>query len=528
MSKEFNILLLNSQQDKHPRTWICLGGSKLNIILQDIKNSILKDKKWSRYRLSKEIANLLHCATNTVETTLASQRKFYPIPIIKILLKLSANKKKFSKEFIKNIEYLKVNSASAKPVKVVKKLDKNLAKILGAFMADGSLSVQIVIANSQPKDLDKIKLELTKLRISHSIGNAPSRKQYYISIQANRNNFKHLNKLISSPNLLVQTHYNIELTDEYRDNVEAFVGWIKKQFCINPTSFYKKTNAWRVIFSNKILARYLMYFFGVMPGPKAYDAYEPKIIKKSGLAIRKEFAKGVLMFDGCVNINKKILFSSKSAILANSISGIWKRDGIKFGKSINKRHEYSLFTITENKKEKLLKYFEADTQKWKLLNWLSGDLNHTPILKYDSALSLKKTLEILRRIKRCDAIFLKNYFKCSHTTIRSYLKILKDQGKIKLSNQPEYLNKCIDENATILLKNGVHNLLFKKIKGEFGKYQNCAAFLGIHKATFSAWRIGKNRIPIKIIRKLCDVLKINFVKITRNIEKIDREVAEII
>ncbi len=529
MSKKFNLLLLNCLQDKHPRTWVSFNGHKLKTILKELENDALRNQKWSKNQLNKEIASRLNCAINTIRMTLREKRKFYPIPVIEMLLKFSKNKQKFLRKITENIEYLKVNSASAKPVRAVNVLNKNLAKILGAFMADGSLSVQIIIANSQAKNLDKTKLELTKLQIPYSSGNALSRRQHYISIRANRDNFKFLNRLISSFDFPIQTHCNIELTDEYKDNVEAFIKWMKEEFNIDPTNFYKKRNAWRVVFSNKILARYLMCFFNVMPGPKTYNAQEPKIIKKSELAIRREFAKGVLMFDGCVTINKKITLSLKNEYLISSISEIWKKDKIKFGKSINKkRNEYLLFTTAENRKKELLKYFEMDTQKWKLLNWLSGDLNHPPIIKNNSILSLKKILNILRKIERCDAIFLKNYFKCSHTTIRSYLKILRDQNKIKLSNQPKYLNEYIDKDATILLKDETHKAFFKKIKERFRKYQNCARFLGIHKGTFSAWRVRKNRIPICVFKKICDVLNLDFIEISKNTEKVDREIAEII
>lgn len=529
MSKKINLLLLNTPQDKHPRTWICLKGSRLGHILKELENNALKNQKWSKNQLNKKLVNQLNCAVNTIGMTLREKREFYPIPIIEALLRFSKNKRKFLREITDNIEYLKVNSASAKPVKAVNKLNKNLAKILGAFMADGSLSVQIIIASSQPKNLSKAKYELIKLQIPYSSGNAPSRKQHYISIQVNRSNFKILNKLIFSFHFLIQTHYNIELVDEYKDNVETFIKWIKEEFNIKPTNFYKKRNAWRVIFSNKILARYLICFFDVIPGPKTYDAHEPEIIKKSGLATRKEFAKGALMFDGCVSMNKKVLFSTKSEKFLSSIVDIWTRDRVKFGTSFNqKRKEYNLYTKTENEKKRLLKYFEPKTPKWKLLQWLSGDLNQASLLKNKSRFSLDRVLKILHRIKSCDAIFLKNYFKRSHSTIRSFLRILKDQGKIRLSNQPQFISNYIDKGTTILLKQRIHEKLFKKIKNKFGEYQNLARFLEINKSTFSAWRVRKNRIPIYILKKICRITDFDLVEVLRNIEKTDREIAEII
>lgn len=538
MNKKFNLLLLHQPEDIHPRTWICLNGSKLKDIIKDLEKDALETQGYCRESLSEKLSTRFRCSRGVIKRLLQGKSEFYPIPIIVELSKFSKNKKNFLREFKKNVEYLKVNSASAKPVKAVYKLNENSAKILGAFMADGSLSIQIVIAAPHPKDLEEIRNKLTKMGIRYSAGNAPSRNQYYISIQANKNNYDPLNKVIPPLNLLTQTHYSIELTDEYKDNVEAFVRWVKEEFNITPNSFRKRGNAWRAIFSNKILARYLTLFFGVTPSYKAYYAFEPKIIKESNLKIRMAFAKGVLMFDGCITKEKKIVFGTVSRNLFTSMKQIWKRDNVKFGKSIGQRRSsynpiksytlFTLFTTTENKKEKLLKYFESDTQKWKLLNWLSGNLDYTPIVKEGHFLSLRKVLRLLQKIEVCDAIFLKKYFKCSHSVIRSYLKILKDQGKIKLSNHPISISKYVSGNTTLLLKKKFHKLLFRRIREKFKKDQNCGNFLGIHKATFSAWRVGKNRIPFYILEKICKILDLDFNRVFINIEKADREIVEII
>lgn len=527
MSKQFNLFLLSSALDRHPRSWVCVKGMKLRGAVDELERRVRIANGWSREKLSKEISLILNCHSNTVRWALYSKREFYPIPIIQILASLRKSERSFLKEIEGSIEYLKVNSASAKPVRAVKELSKNLAKILGAFMADGSLSMQVVMADSNPERLKAAKKKLSNLNIFYSFGSAPSRKQYYISVQINRSNRRFLNEMFSLSSL-IQTHHNIELTDEYKNSVEAFIGWIKKEFDINPTGFYKKSNAWRVVFSNKILARYLTRFFDVVAGPKTYDAFEPAIIKKSRINTKKEFAKGALMFDGCVSIKKNILFSTKSEALADSIATIWREDEIRFGRSKNARGEYILFTTAGNKKGKLLSYFEKNTQKWKLLNWLAGDLSHSPMVKNGDSISLENIFKLLRKIKSCDIIFLQKYFHRTHLTIGSYLKVLKDQRKIRLSNWPKRISRYVNKDATILLGNKAHEIFFKKIKERFGEYQNCAIFLGVHKSTFSAWRVRKNRIPLFFIDKLCRVVDLDLGEILKDIEKIDREVAEII
>jgi hypothetical protein len=538
MSKKFNLWLLNQPQDKHPRSWLCFGGKKLRKILMELKTEILKNQRWSKNRLDKEIANQLGCSISTIGMTLRTNRKFYPVTIMKALLKFNDNRLKFLKEITKNIEYLKINSASASPLRPIDKLNKNLAKILGAFMADGSLSVQIVIAASDLQSLKEVQSTLTNLKIRYSTGSSPSRNQHYVSIQANKENYHLLNKILQTFHMLTQTHYNIELCDEYKDNVMVFTKWIKDEFGIEPNRFVKYRNAWRVTFSNKVLARYLMLFFEVKPSYKSYYVFEPRVIKSSNLNIRKAFAKGVLMFDGCITGKGKIAFSTVSLNLFTSIKQIWDKDNIKFGQSINERRSsynpknsyilFNLSTTSDNKKRKLLKYFEPRTQKWKLLNWLSGDLTYVPILKVNRSLSLDKVSKVLKKVKACDANFLKNHFKCAHGTIRAYLKVLNNQKKIKLSNKPKQLSEYIDESGTVLLKNKAHQALFNKIKESFGKYKNCASFLGTHKTAFSAWKVRKNRMPIFVLKKLCEVFDFNFIKFSENnIEKIDREVAEV-
>lgn len=534
MSKKFNLLLLHSDTDIHPRTWICLSGARLGNIVNKLEKSILNKNRTNRTALSKSISFKYQSSTNTVRRILQGNTKYYPLPILLEMLKLTENPKEIAKEINKATECLKVNSASAKPVRAVKALNENLSKILGAFMADGSLSVQVVIAAPNIIELNSIKREIRNYKINYSLGEAPSRKQFYISIQVNQENIANLNKLMGRrpKNLKIQTHFGIELTDAYRDSVEAFKNWLGDEFDIRPHRFDRKKDAWRVAYSNKILARYLMTFFEVIPGPKTYTAFEPRIIQTSNLSIRKSFAKGVLMFDGCVSKNSKILFSTVSNKLFESIKEVWKNDQIKFGRSLNNRRgrtEFSLFTLQNNKAEKLLVYFESGTQKDKLLKWLGGDLDSKPIIvpRHSSLISTHNILEVLGKVKKCDSEFIKKQFKCTHTTARTYMKILKTQSKITLTNRPDGINKYINENATVLLGKVFHDLVFQKIKEQFYTGENLAKFLGIHKATLSAWKTRKSRIPLYRLKEFCNVLDIEYNKALQNVVGVDREIAEV-
>jgi len=528
MSKKFNLLLLHQPEDVHPRTWICLNGKRLGPIFMKQIASVLRYRYWSRSRLNKTLAKKLSCAESTMEWISSGKRKAYPIPLIVKLSELAKNGKRFLRALENKAEYFKVNSASSKPVRIVNRLDKNLAKILGAFMADGSLSVQIVFAASRSQELAKIEQELTTLGIKHSKRKVSSRNQYCINVQANHDNIKSLSRLMRRRENLIQTHYTIELTDEYKDSVTAFARWIRQKFEISPNRFERKKGAWRVIFSNKILARYLMAFFDVLPGTKTYDAFEPKIIRKSSLAVRKCFAKGVLTFDGYATMSRNIAFSGKSKILRDSISEIWAKDRVKFWKSHTKRNEWTISTTSENRLEKTLPYFETNTQKYKLLKWLNGNTDCAPIQKQKAGLSFPNLIKILRELKSADATFLKQYFKCTHTILRVYLKILNRQRRIRLSNKPLRLSSYIHGKAGVYLRENFHKTFFGKIKKKTLKWKNCARFLGVSKAAFSLWKVRKNRVPFWALKKMCEMLGIDLESLPQNILSFDREIAEVI
>jgi len=524
MSNKFNLLLLNDESlDKHPRSWICIKGKGIKEIVSKIESTILFNNKINREKLSKIIAKNLDCNYVSIKNLLRGNSNFYPIPIILTLCKLSKKEKEFKIKIHNKIEYLKVNSASSKPIKSVKELSENLAKIVGAFCADGSLGMQFVISSKE-------KSKLIKLRKLRKIKKSPSRNEYYIPLQVNKDNYNEMLEMSGeNKKFQIQTHYNLELTDEHKSSVDAFNKWLNEEFEIKPTTFYNKENAWRTIFSNKILSRYLIKFFDILPGYKTDIIDEPKIIKNSNLKIRKEFAKGVLMFDGCVTKSKKIMFSSLSPYLANSIRDILTKDNLEVGTSINNRGEHTVYTFVNNKPDKLLEYFEKGTKKWELLMWLNNQNFKSEQITYKKDLyETNNIFELLKKVGVCDAEFLMRKLNYSHTTIRQHLLILKSKNIINLSNKPKKINEYISDKTTVLLKKQFHNHLFSEILQQFYSYEKFANFLEMHKATLSAWKVRKNRIPLYVIKNMCKSLDIPFKRVIENIYETDREIAEII
>lgn len=526
MSIIFNPLLLSNKMDRHPRSWICIKGEPIKEIVWELEEEIVAEKKITREEISRIISKSLFCNHVSMKNLLRGKRKFYPIPFILELCNLSRRSNFYENKIKQSIEELKVNSASAKPIKAIKRLSRNIAKIIGAFCADGSLSLQFVIANKNKEELRNIKKIFQEIL---SIKKSESRNQYYVTVQANKDNIKKLTKFSEkNKNLQIQTHYNIDLTEEHKSNVESFNKWICEEFRIKPTSFYKKDNAWRTIFSNKILARYLICFFNINPGYKTYTIDEPEIIKKSPLRIRKEFAKGVLMFDGCINKRLKISFSSKSQYLAGSIKDILKKDELEIGFLKNKRGEHIVYTTSKNSPRKLMSYFEKNTKKWDLINWLcKKDFNSKNINKKDKSTS-NNILEYLKQIRSCDAKILMDQFSYSHTTIREKLRILKLKGLIRLSNKPKIISKYISEETLVFLKKEFNSLIFNRIHKNFKSFEKFASFISVPKGTLSAWKVRKNRIPLKILQDLCNYSGVSYKKAIQNIKETDREIVEII
>ncbi|MFZ2356566.1 MAG: hypothetical protein WAW67_01920, partial [Candidatus Omnitrophota bacterium] len=428
MSIIFNLLLLHKEYDVHPRSWICIKGNEIEKLVLKLEIEIKSQNNINREELSKIISKRLNCSYTVIKKVLQGNREFYPIAVILEMANLCKSKKKYLDKITERIEFLKVNSASSKPVIALKTLTIDLAKIIGAFMADGSLSYQIIVASKNHEGLYEAKKTLKKLNFKVSEAYSNARKEYFISFNPNYNNFNKAEKIIKlfSRRFQIQTHMQIELTEEYKNSVEAFNKWIENCFGIKPSSFYKRENAWRSIFSNKILGRYLICFFGMKSGYKADIAFEPEIIKNSSIHIRKAFALGVLTFDGSSSITGNITFTTKSKNLFDSIGSILIKNNINFGTRFVRGTYYNITTYKNNNYRKLNELFEKNTVKWMRFreSYKKVERNNFEV-RYkkfsQSKVTFDKLIQVLNKVKVCDIIFLAKYFNCSHSNIVHYL-----------------------------------------------------------------------------------------------------------
>jgi hypothetical protein len=533
---DLNLFNLHKEIDEHSRSWISFKGNNIKKLVKEIEDQIIKEKNLSREKLAKLLSKKLDYSFTSFKCILRGKREYYPIPIIKEIVSLCKNKK-YLERIHSQIQNLKVNSASSREVKAIKTLTPDLCKIIGAFMADGSLTVTIIFASKNKQNLQKLKLELIKLSMHYNEWNCNSRNEYSICFTVNDKNQGVINKLIKKYDkiLNIQSHYNLEITDEHKSNLVSFKGWIFNSFNVLPNSFKKKKNAWRLTYSNKIIARYFMTFFDIIPGPKASTAFEPQIIKNSPLEMRKLFARGVLMFDGSFTSAGKLSLSTKSKFLFESIKNILRSDNINIGTTKNRGY-YVIFTYESTFKEKIRFYFEFKTYKWLRVNDFLETKNQSIenlIKRYkvysNNKVTFKKLYDLIIDVKSCDLSYLSSHFNCSKHTLKSYLIILHNKGLIRVSRTPNLINeKFINSLTQILLKENIHRFIFGKIKKVFGTYKNFSNQVYIHKATISAWKLRKNRMELSILKKICSLCDVDFSIVLRNIENTDRKIIEAI
>ena len=124
---------------------------------------------------------------------------------------------------------------------------------------------------------------------------------------------------------------------------------------------------------------------------------------------------------------------------------------------------------------------------------------------------------------------LAKYFKCNKCSLLSYLTIMKNNNLIKSSNNPDKINKRFVNNLTqVFLNENIHSFIFNKIKKDLGTYKNFGKKLDMHKATISAWKLRKNRIPLNILKEICNLCYTDFSIILNNIKETDREIIEVV
>lgn len=409
----------------------------------------------SKYELSKILAEELNCSYYVVWRSL-SDKIFIPIPVISALLKIWRKKTKKSYSETKTIfneinrssDIVKLNNPISKPLKAVKRLDENLCKILGAFAADGNLYLQVKVSSTYKSKIEEILVDLdTKNYNDIKIYFDKGRHCYYFQTSNNKI-INEIRKNNLTKSAWISFIYKITLREQYKKSVDIFAEWFKDVFGIKLNVRKSKgENEWYVVTSNKIIGRYLKTF-GFPAGKKAEIVDEPPIIKESKHCFRKDFALGVITFDGSVSMDSRLKLMVKSEKLRNSVAGILIED---FGKDsliigTTKRKEYYLTTKKNIPIKKLMGFVEKDTIKYNklatILNMHKISLNEIePIMNAlegkNVKLKLMDVFNFLREEKETNIYSLQTWIKkemkkeVSLATLHRMLGLL---GKTKFVN----------------------------------------------------------------------------------------------
>jgi hypothetical protein len=376
--------LHDSKYDVKSRGWIRLGGVSL---IKELKKILLEitNNNISLNQISKLIAKDLKINHHTVYKYLeeienekwSSRENCIPLPILNSLLSFLPLKK-YTKEkwkIIKLTKFLITGAPKSKKVKAIHYLTSELAKISGAHAADGTLAM----ANTG-KD--------SKM-------------------------------------------YRWVVTDGDIYSLLALREWVKTAFGLNieiKKSLYD--NSFLFIVDSKVVLRYLQTFFNFKVGNKTFVVSIPEVIMKSSFKYKRNFALGVLTFDGSVDLDGNLRLNVKSKKLLESVANIMQKDGIKitFPKTSKKRGWTLKCKISGNKRA--LDYLDENSIKWKKAHgFLYGfDRNEaiklfkeTPISK----ITLSKFLETKNRLDTLDKRILAKNLNVDIRTIRKYTNLCK-------------------------------------------------------------------------------------------------------
>ncbi len=279
-----------------------------------------------------------------------NRRNYIPLFVLKELENRSGIK------FQNDIKYLEYGLGSTKKrTKAVLKITPILAKILGAFVADGHLK--------------------------------------------KRESFFRGRKVI---------HYEIVFREEYESNVDSLVRWFNTVFGINLKS-KKIKNHFYLYISNKILFRYFNRIFNFKSGRKTETVSVPKLIKYSSKEIQKSFVLGIMMFDGYVDKrNGYVELQLKNKKMINEVKNILSNINIFVDYISIKNDKFGRYRIVIRKHKKLYKcllLFEPYTEKWwRLKEHLFGFATKTKDLNvllrnldkyYPNLSNVVKTIDLL-------------------------------------------------------------------------------------------------------------------------------------
>ncbi|MBU0528117.1 hypothetical protein KKE92_06550 [Candidatus Micrarchaeota archaeon] len=385
--KHFHILELDGTKPETINSCFYIQGRNLRSIFDEIVNEICKREKINQYELSREITVQIGTEKSTI-LKYFREHTFFPVFLLNVMLsKLPQYRKDFFCSKIQmGVEFFKFG-ISKNWVKFPKRLTKELAWLIGAIAADGWIS-----RDKQGKE---------------RLG------------------------------IVDQNACVLRMGQEKFEKIFGIKFSLKKS---------KKENCWLLIVDCKAISRFFTMFLGFSYGYKAKNIHEPEILKKSHY--RFEFARGVMSFDGSVELDSTVTIGLKSKKFINDLSEIFYENGFEFKYSCSKsgffflKSQY-LSQCTDSKK--WISIFGDKTTKGNRLNFLINGIGYPPnseenalaSLEYftrkraTSKVSITSIFHFAKKKKKITKHQLMTELGISHATLWKYLLLLRRANIIK-------------------------------------------------------------------------------------------------
>lgn len=329
-------------------------------------------------------------------------------------------KSSISLEFFKNLKeiygldltcYMKYleSGPNRNSIRIVKNLDNNLAKILGAHVADGSLRLRKTTWGKNKK----------------------------------------------------ASHYELVLREEFLSNMTSFIRWFNKLFGLSIAPKHR-FNHYEFYISNKLVFDYFTRIFDIPAGRKTEIIYVPVIIRNSNNNIKKAFLQGLFMFDGGVDYRTGYIdLLSKSKKLIIQTQDLFDDLGLKPDYITLKPDSFGRYKLRIRKFSKLkesLFLFEENTEKWwRLKEHLYGFGGLKYLNTKENTNKLLSHLDKFYPRKRVSSITFSDVVRAVDTLGKSNLKNISNYLARKNTVTYEYLNKLARWKILSSKREGLNN-----------------------------------------------------------------------
>ena len=427
-------------EDRGAYSWIVVNGPGVFDTFKFLVNKIIEKPDYSSKALSEEVSKRIGCSSSMLGDILYGRTKWISLVLMRELLDIfreinpSISITKLKGSFLDSIKFLKSAPRSTFKLKAVKGLSKELAEFCGIHAADGSLNLGISVESKDKKKVARLKSKLGKrfpeLRISR-VG--PSRGKWQVSFYVTHKTRNEILDYLNRYNINYSVAYKLEFIDSSKSSIE----YLKKiifnlfgyQIKIKPKP--GEGGGYYILFSNKIMGRYLKNIFDFPLGKKSDVVDAPGLIKKAPFAIQKAFIRGLIQFDGSVKRKGTIAFSTNSEKLLNFFLNILKKDRIRGTVWVRKR------------RKKELGFESSPTKQW-LSYFIEGTLKYQRLYEYIYGFK-----EMVGSEKKAIKIFDKAFPPSSRSTL-AFAELIKKASKLGEFTNYQILNKLNVNYRTLL------------------------------------------------------------------------------